>query len=288
MADKNLCTNEIGPSRRCATIGRMGRAGWTAVFLVSVWAGARAQEPPDLLTQARVLYNEGRFEAAVEAAERARVLPALVDRADLIAARALLERYRETVAIKDLTSARERLRRLNAQTFDARERAELIVGLGETLYFDGSYGASADLLQLVLESGGGTLAPDARERVLDWWATAVDREAWTKSFQEQQGLYQQIRDRMRDELNVRPESPTAGYWIASAARSQGDINGAWNAAEAGWVRAALAPDHGVRLRAALDQIMLVAIVPERARALGQSEEDMRRMWEQFKEQWRDD
>jgi hypothetical protein len=266
----------------------MGRAGLTALFLVWSWAGVRAQEPADLLTQARVLYNEGRFEAAVDAAERARVTPALVDRADLIAARAFLERYRETVAIKDLTSARDRLRRINPQSFDARERAEFIVGLGETLYFDGSFGAAADLLQLVLEGGSSTLDPEARERVLDWWAIAVDREAWTKSFAEQQVFYERIRDRMRGELNVRPESPTAGYWAASAARSQGDINGAWDAAEAGWVRAVLAKDRGAQLRAALDQIMLLAIVPERARALGQSEEELRLMWEQFKELWKED
>jgi tetratricopeptide (TPR) repeat protein len=265
----------------------MGRAGWTAVFLVWAWAGARAQEPPDLLTQARVLYNEGRFEAAVDAAERARVTPTLVDRADLIAARAFLERYRETVALKDLTSARERLRRLNPQSFDPRERAEFIVGLGETLYFDGSYGAAADLLQWVLESGNSTLDPEARERVLDWWAIAVDREAWTRSFSDQQSSYQRIRDRMRDELKVRPESATAGYWAASAARSQGDIHGAWDAVEAGWIRAALAMDRGERLRAALDQIMLLAVVPERARALGQPEEEIRLMWEQFKELWRE-
>jgi tetratricopeptide (TPR) repeat protein len=265
----------------------MGRAGWTALFLVCAWAGARAQEPPDLLTQARVLYNEGRFEEAVDAAERARAAPALVDRADLIAARALLERYRETVAVKDLTSARERLRRLNSQHFDARERAEFIVGLGETLYFDGSYGAAADLLQLVLESSDSPLVPEARERVLDWWATAVDREAWTKSSAEQQSFYQRIRDRMREELSVRPESATAGYWVVSAARSQGDIHGAWDAVEAGWVRATLATDRGAQLRAALDEIMLLAIVPERARALGESEEDLRRMWEQFKELWRE-
>jgi tetratricopeptide (TPR) repeat protein len=285
MGDKKNPINELESPRRCVTIGLMRRAGLTAVFLVMTWAAAQAQEPPDPLTQARVLYNAGQFEAAVEAAERARTLPALADRADLIAARAFLERYRETVALKDLTSARERLRRLDPLGFDARERAEFIVGLGETLYFDESYGAAADLLESVLEGSDNALSGDARERVLDWWAIAVDRQAWTQSYGEQQSAYQRIRDRMSDELKVRPASATAGYWVASAARSQGDLQGAWDAVEAGWLRATLATDRGAALRAALDQLMLLAIVPERARALGQSEDEMRLLWEQFKDHW---
>jgi hypothetical protein len=264
----------------------MSRLGWTAVVVLCAWGPAQAQDAPDPLTQARILYNQGQFEAAVAAAERARLMPGLVDRSDLIAARAYLERYRETVAIEDLTRARERLRRVDPQQFDARERTEFIVGLGETLYFDESYGAAADLLESVLDGGAGdALAEDARERVLDWWATAVDREAWTQPYTDQQGSYQRIRERMRDELTVRPGSAAAGYWAAAAARSQGDLEAAWYAVEAGWVRATLAADGGVEQRLALDQLMLLAIVPERARALGQSVDDLRLRWEQFKERW---
>jgi hypothetical protein len=246
---------------------------------------AAAQEAPDPLTQARVLYNDGQFEAAAAAAERARLLPGLAHRADLIAARAYLERYRETVALEDLTQARERLRRLDPLEFDARERAEFIVGLGETLYFDESFGAAADLLESVLDSIDGGPAADARERVLDWWAIAVDREAWPMPHLEQQAAYQRIRDRMRDELTARPGSATANYWAAAAARSQGDLQAAWDAVEAGWVRASLAADDGKALREQLDHLMMVAIVVERARMLSQPVDALRRRWEQFKERW---
>ncbi|MEK7752368.1 MAG: hypothetical protein AAB654_10665 [Acidobacteriota bacterium] len=40
-------------------------------------------------------------------------MPALADSADLIAARAYLERFRESAAPDDLTAARNRLRRIN-------------------------------------------------------------------------------------------------------------------------------------------------------------------------------
>ena len=90
---------------------------------------------------------------------------------------------------------------------------------------------------------------------------------------------------MRDELTARPGSAAAAYWLAAAARAQGDLQAAWDAAEAGWVRASLATDRGAALRADLDRLMLVAIVPERARALAQPEDTLLLDWENFKERW---
>src|ERR1043166_8099681 len=97
----------------------------------------------DPLTRARLLYNQRHFEEAVNAAEQARLTPAFADLADLVAARAYLERFRESAATDDLTNARERLRRLDPQRFPPRERVEYIVGLGEALFFDDSFGAAA-------------------------------------------------------------------------------------------------------------------------------------------------
>ena len=88
-----------------------------------------------------------------------------------------------------------------------------------------------------------------------------------------------------DELAGHPGSAAAAYWRAAAARGQGDLQGAWDAAEAGWVRAALAVDHGVALRGDLDRLVLRGIVPDRARALAQPPEALRQDWERFKERW---
>src|SRR4051812_22313684 len=76
----------------------------------------------DPLTRARLLYNQRQFQEAVTAAEQARLTPARADLADLVAARAYLERFRESSASDDLTNARDRLRRLDPQRFPVRER----------------------------------------------------------------------------------------------------------------------------------------------------------------------
>jgi hypothetical protein len=91
---------------------------------------------------------------------------------------------------------------------------------------------------------------------------------------------------METELATHPMSAAAAYWLAAAARAQGDLQAAWNAAEAAWVRAPLTRDRGVPLRDDLDQLVLRAIVPDRAKASAQPPEQLRAQWEQFKERWR--
>src|SRR5690242_6873733 len=135
---------------------------------------ARAADDP--LAKARQLYNQQLFEAAVDAAEQARRVPGHADAADLVAARAYLERFRTSAATDDLANARLRLRRLDPIKFEPRERTEYVIGLGEALYFDGAFGAAADVFESVLR-GPESIATDNRERVLEWWADALDRDA---------------------------------------------------------------------------------------------------------------
>jgi hypothetical protein len=247
-------------------------------------APAAAADKADALTRARMLYNQRQFEAAVSAAEEARLLPGRADSADLIAARAYLERFRDSAASDDLANARERLRRLNPHHLPSRERVELIVGFGETLFFEGSYGAAADIFDSVLAQP--ELGADARERALDWWATAIDRDARPRSDLERQPLYAQIREHMEHELSDHPSSAVAAYWLTVAARGQGDLQAAWDAALAAWVRSPLAPDDGEALRADIDRLVVHALVPERAKATAQQPEVLRQEWERFKERWR--
>lgn len=254
------------------------------VCLIAWATGVQAADDKDPLARARLLYNRREFEAAIVAADQARLIPARADTADLIAARAYLERFRESEADNDLTSARERLRRIDPRRFGSRERVEFIVGLGEALYFDGAYGAAASVFESVIVPAGA-LTPGERERVLDWWATALDRDVRPRSEFDRQPVYQRIRDRMTAELVAAPTSVTAAYWIPAAARGQGDLQGAWDAAQAGWVRAALASERGAELRDDLDRLVLRALVPERARLLGQSPDLVRLEWERFKERW---
>jgi hypothetical protein len=259
----------------------------TAALLLAAAAGSAGisvEAADDPLSRARLLYNQGQFEAAVNAAELARLTPGRVDSADLVAARAYLERFRVSAASDDLTNARDRLRRLDPQRLAARERTEYIVGLGEALYLDEAYGSASAVFDSVLQSG--ELANGARDRVLDWWADALEREGRPRPEMDRRAIYQRIRSRMEEELVTRPASTAAAYWLVAAARGQGDIQGAWDAAQAGWVRSPLAMDKGVSLREDLDRLMLRAIIPDRAKMTAQTPESLRAQWEQFKERWK--
>jgi tetratricopeptide (TPR) repeat protein len=274
--------NDLGLNCACVTIAYMRRLAVSAAVVFAAIAGLRAADDP--LARARLLYNQGQWESAIAAAELARQTPSRADAADLVGARAYLERFRASDSADDLVNARERLRRIDPQHFAANERAEYVVGLGEALFFEGSFGAAADVLDPIVRNDD-VLAGDARERVLDWWASALDRDAKPRPEIDRQGVYQRIRSRMEDELSTRPVSGTAAYWLAAAARAQGDVQAAWDAAIAAWVRAPLTPDRGVTLRADIDRLVLRAIVPDRAKVTAQTPESLRQQWEQFKERW---
>lgn len=260
-------------------------AGLLACAACAAAIAAPASAADDALARARQLYNQRQFEAAVNAAETARLNPARADAADLVAARSYLERYRTTEASDDLANARLRLRRLDPTRFEPRERVEYLVGLGEALYFDEAFGAAADVFDSVLR-GSDVIASDQRERVLDWWADAMDHDARPKSDIDRQAVYRQVRARMDEELAMRPGNGAAAYWDAAAARAQGDLQAAWDAAEAAWVRSPLAGDGAGKLRNDVDRLMVRGIIPERAKITGLPPQRLEGDWEQFKERWK--
>src|SRR4030095_10782814 len=106
-------------------------------------------------------------EEPVGAAEQARQLPAHADLADLVAARAYLERFRQSAAADDLANARDRLSRLDPAMFPTPARVFASVLLS-----------------------GESMSSEARERVLDWWATSVDREAKPRPDIDRHEIYQ--------------------------------------------------------------------------------------------------
>ena len=260
----------------------MRRAGFLLLVLVALPPSPLRADEHDALARARLFYNQREFDRAIEAAEKARIDPEWADRADLVSARAYLERHRETGAPADLEAGRERLRRLNPDALTPRERMELIVGLGLTLFLDEAPRAAATLFASVLEHG---VALESRELVLDWWATALDRDARPRSEFDRRGIYQQIIERMEAEIALFPESAAAAYWLAAAAAGMGDWHAAWAAALSGYVRAPLADDRGAALRADLDRLVEQAIVPERAKVLARPPDTLRDEWERFKARW---
>ena len=261
----------------------MGRAAMAVFFMLIAPSAIFAADKVDPLTEARQLYNQRQFAAALSAAERARLTPALADRADLIAARAYLERFRESAASDDLTNARERLRRIDPRRFDAIERTEFIVGLGQALYFDESHGAAADVFETVLDNGNA-LPADSRT---GYWTggrfPSIVRRGCARA-----------RAGKRLSTDPRPHARRAddaareldGGVLAGVGRPlAGRSSAAWDAVEAGGCARSLATDRGEALRADLDRLMVVAIIPERARMLAQPADTLKLDWEKFKLRW---
>jgi tetratricopeptide (TPR) repeat protein len=245
--------------------------------------------PRDALLRARQAYNQQQYDAAIEAATEAQRVAASADAAALVLARARLERFRQKGSADDLAAARDGFIRLDSSRLTPRERQELLVGLGEVLFLDERYGAAAEQFNLAL-SRGDPAAPGAW-RTLEWWASAVDRQAQLEPGVDQKLLYAPVLQRMEDELRGNAASAVASYWLSAAARGVGDLPRAWDAAVAGWVRAPLSGDQREALRADLDRLVLQAIIPERARQSASGRDPgpavaaLRADWDRIKQQW---
>jgi hypothetical protein len=243
----------------------------------------------DALATARKLYNQGDYDHALEAAKEAASVPATATAARLVIGRIRLERYRQTAQRGDLEEGRLALRAIDATALDARERIELQIGLAEILYFDDRFGAAAEVLDSVLDSSQ-LLGREAHERSLDWWASALDRHAQAQPPADRTPVYTRVIDRMAEELRRDPSSTSAAYWVVAATRGAGDLERAWEAAAASWVRAMLAADRGATLRADLDRLVTQALIPDRATRLNvrdrrQAMASMTSEWEEFKSNW---
>jgi hypothetical protein len=260
------------------------------VSAVALVCGTVQAAEPQTLAKARALYNAADYDGAITAAALARTQPGAADAAALVEARAHLERYRRGADSADLAAAREALSAIRAAALAARDQVDLLVGLGQSLYLAEQFGAGAELFDTALARGALLPARD-RLMLLDWWATALDREAQAVSLDRRARLYGRIATRMEEELRREPASAPANYWRAVAQRGAGDLDAAWDAAIAAWVRATLDPVSSPALRSDIDRLVTTAIIPERAHARPVREqadatEAFRAQWESIKAQWK--
>ena len=271
--------------------GRARSSSWCAfmvgAMLLALTGSAFAADP---IAEARRLYNLGQYDAALKMATEALSVQGRADEARVVLGRIHLERFRQTAHPDDLAEARAALKGVDPKTLDARQRTELLIGLAEAMYMEERYGGAAELFESVLEQSE-SLGVSAHERVLDWWATSMDRQAQRRPQDERGQQYKRILERMRQEIRTHAGSTAAGYWLAAAARASGAVEDAWHAAMAGWVRAVLAEDRGATLRADLDRLVVQAIIPERAaRVAGRgdlkaAQSVMMSEWDAFKTAW---
>lgn len=269
----------------------MRSSAWVLVLALAAPAIVRAAEPAPL-AKARTLYNAADYDAAIAAATEARRVPISADAGSLVLARAHLERYRQRADPADLSAARDALQSIKQDALGPRDRVDLLVGFGQSLFLGEAFGAAAELFDAALIQSA-TLSHRARTLLLDWWASALDREAQSRPPERRAAVYNRIVDRMEDELRVDPASAPASYWLPVATRGTGDLDRAWDAAVAGWVRASLNADTASGVRADIDRFVTQALIPERARQRQTAARDgqesavaLHSEWELVKSQWK--
>lgn len=263
---------------------RLARAAFLLSMLLVMTPTTWAAEHPSL-AQARTLHNAADYDGAIAAAAVARADPAWTDAAALVAARSHLERYRLRLDPGDLIAARDALTAVRPAALSPRDHLDLLVGLGQALYLEGTFGAAAEFFDTAL-SRSSILGARDRLLLLDWWATAVDREAQTLAADRRVSLLERMSTRMEQEIRQDPGNAVANYWLVASARGAGDAERAWRAAVAGWVRANLQPESAGTLRADLDRLVTEALIPERERDEPEVAAALRAEWDTLREQWR--
>jgi hypothetical protein len=242
------------------------------------------------LAKARTLYNQRQFDEAIAAATQARRQQDVADMAAIVLARAHLERYRERADPSDLGAAREALSAVRATSLDARDQVELILALGQSLFLEDDFGAAAEMLESGLERAASA-DPALADAMMEWWGSAIERLAGTMSRDPRHALFRRLFAGARDELARHPTSAAAIYWTAAALRGAGELERAWDAAVAGWVRARLLGEKSAALRTDLDRLVLQGIVPDRVRHLvseqqAGAESQLKADGELVKEKWK--
>ena len=210
---------------------------------------------------ARELYNAGKIDAAIEQADAAFEETRAADAA-LVLARARLDRYRRFEILADLTAARRLLDDIDASALSPREAVDWEIGVATSLFFDDRPGPASVVFEQLLNEP--LLAGRERERVLDWWATALDRVGRVLTQSERSRTYGLMQRRLEEELDKGATSAPASYWSVVAAWGGGDPERAWDLAVASWVGAPLAGLDRDRLRTDLDRLVLQGLIPDMA------------------------
>ena len=257
------------------------------VFVLAAVPAGAAESPA--LVAARTAYNAADFDAAIAAATEARQQAQWANAASLVLARAHLERFRRTADAADLEAAHAALLSVQALELSPRDQVDLLVGLGQYMFLRDGFGGAAELFDSALAQSYLLSAQD-RLLLLDWWANAIDRSAQARPADRRGSVYERLVARMDDEVRRDPGSPVANYWLPVAARGAGNVERAWEAAIAGWVRTRLAPGSAAMVRADLDRFVMQVLIPERVRMRGgrnpqEAATALEAEWQAHKDMW---
>ena len=259
------------------------------IALAFVLCGVSLAATREDLARARTLFNERKFDQAIDAAELARKTPDTADAAAIVLARAHLERYRQVADAADLGAARAALGGVNVERLGTPDRAEYLIALGGSLFLDDQFGAAAEIFESAIDIAPAA-GENAREAVLDWFGSAMERWASPYTTSRRAAMLDRLVRLMEREQAKNPGSRAASYWLVAGLRAQGDLERAWQAAIAAWVRAPIAGPRALGLRADIDRLVREGIIPDRGKLAPDDrvsrETALRAEWELVKQKWR--
>ena len=187
----------LGRLRSCVTIARCAASPWPPWVLLLTALPVHAA---DALAEARRLYNAGKYDLGGRCGARSddprrhgrrRPRRARADSARAVPAARAIPRTSSRRASRCAPPTPVRCITANASNCS--------IGQAEVLYLDDRFGAAAELFEATLDRSM-VLGPVAHERVLDWWATALDRHAQSRPVEERPAIYARILERMSAEL----------------------------------------------------------------------------------------
>ena len=260
------------------------------IALAIALSGVTLSATREDLARARTLFNERQFDQAIEAAELARKTPDTADAAAIVLARAHLERYRQVADPTDLGAARVALGAANVERLGTPDRAEYLIALGGSLFLEDDFGAAAEIFESAIDIAPAA-GEGAREAVLDWYGSAMERWAAPYPTTRRAAMLARLVRLMEREQARNPGSRAASYWLVAGLRAQGDLDRAWQAAIAAWVRAPIAGPRALALRTDVDRLVREGIISDRGKEAPDAEREareatLRAEWELVKQKWK--
>ena len=119
---------------------------------------------------------------------------------------------------------------------------------------------------------------------------AANRALFHNYFEARAKIFGTLADRMTRELTADPGSAPANYWLPVALRGAGELDAAWDAAIAGWVRVGLNRATASPARMDLDRLVTERLIADRANRRPAAEQTDAQaawltVWERVKQEW---
>ena len=289
--DRTVIEPHCNSGIRSSSMRARGLRVLLALLVCSRAAGGVGAPSIPALAKARALYNAGDYDGAISAAAVARRDPAARRRRRAgHRARRISSATGSAPTPPIWRAAREALGVVRVRALTPRDQVDLLVGLGQSLYL-GETSAPPRSCSTPRSSRASLLPERDRLLLLDWWATALDREAQTRPADRRARVLR--AHRRADGGELRQRSGERGRELLARGRRPRQpatsIAPGMPRSPPGCARRST-PERRA-LRADLDRLVTQALIPERARTRPAREQPdsmaaLRAEWDLVKQQWK--